>query len=107
MNWYLFFFFTNELIIIANFTYFFQIAENNEKGFMYITLVLHGMLSGLAIWQVVVAYSLLALGENNFLTQYQRYIGVLILIYGYSSTIGALTLTVILSASREPLSSFI
>nr|XP_039248439.1 transmembrane protein 237-like [Styela clava] len=48
-----------------------NIAEQNEKAFMFITLLLHGALAGFSIWQIVISYSLNGLGEQNLLTQYQ------------------------------------
>lgn len=50
----------------------FDIAEQNERGFMYIALALHGALAGFAIFHVIFSYSLYQPDRaQNFLTQYQ------------------------------------
>lgn len=48
-----------------------HIAEQNERGFMYLTLVAHGLLCGLSVWQVVVAYAVFNRGESDFIIQFQ------------------------------------
>ncbi|XP_070569802.1 transmembrane protein 237-like [Ptychodera flava] len=49
-----------------------ELAMSVHRGHMTISLFCHGILAGFALWQCVVAYSLSADGDENFLANYYR-----------------------------------
>lgn len=65
---------------------------------MYISLLLHGALAGIAIWHVVEAFDLSNAGDQNFLVQYQR--------YGISSAPRILLHKIIFSVWQEQLRQY-
>ncbi|XP_076822799.1 transmembrane protein 237-like isoform X1 [Clavelina lepadiformis] len=49
-----------------------QVALSFHRGFMLFTLILHGLLAGFAVWEVVVAFVMGVDGSTTFFNQYYR-----------------------------------